>query len=208
MVSFATLAQDRYLENFKVARVADFDRSGLVNVTWAEALRHPPPREQEAQRRYRAIDVDCNATIVVCANAHDAFCTGTSLVQSASANAGYVVMPHPHLSRSDANDGDESDRNDSGLEGVEERLEEYKWGLAISCPSKISSGIHWRKDKCVYQMGKGIDYKAVYNVKGNREDTRKNWRDSDRKEVSSELRIIKLGGEDKKGKRHANTEIG
>lgn len=51
-------------------------------------------------------------------------------------------------------------------EDDDDQLDEYKWGLAIACPNTISTGIHWRKDRCVYEMGKAIDYNAVYTVTG------------------------------------------
>ena len=168
-VSFAAIAQDHYLENFKVSRVTDYATSGLVNVTWADALRHPPPGEEETHRRFQAIDGSCNASVVVCADARDHFCTGVSAVQTAPADAGYLVMPHPRLRRQE--DDDEAGREGDSMSPLpkeEEPLEDYKWGLAIACPNTQSTGIQWRKDKCVYKMGEKLDYKAVYNVKGMR----------------------------------------
>ena len=164
-MSFAALAQDRYLENFKVSRVADFFSSGLINVTWAEALRHPPPGEEEAQRRFQNIDSSCNASVVACAEAGDAFCTGASTVITAPADKGFVVMPHPRL-------GQQTEAEDDRILSTEthtledDPLDEYKWGLAISCPDTTSTGIQWRKDRCVYEMAKTIDYNAVYSIKG------------------------------------------
>ena len=148
--------------------MADFSTSGLVNVSWVEALRHPPPGEEDAQRRFRAIEASCNASVVVCAvekstpdAVAEAFCTGASLVKTAPAHLGHLIMPHPRLRRLDGGDGEEQ-----LLEIEEDLLDGYKWGLAISCPERTSTGIQWRKDKCVYKMGERIDPKKAYNVDG------------------------------------------
>ena len=154
--------------------MANFANSGLVNVTWADALRHTPPGiEKDGQRRYGDIDATCNATVVVCAGQDDTHCTGASTVRTAPADAGFLIMPHPRLSISDnGDDAKEENSNEWTVEDMEEMdknepLKRYKWGLAISCPHTQSTGIQWRRDKCVYKMGEGIDYNTAYNVKGN-----------------------------------------
>ena len=154
------------MENFKVSRVADFPTSGLINVTWAEALRHPPPGEEEAQRRFRSIGAECNASVVICANNHDHFCTGASMVETAPADKGFLVMKRPKLGRQAQEEEEEKSNAGNAVLESEDSLDEYKWGLAISCPDTTSTGIQWRKDKCVYETGKPIDYNAVYSVNG------------------------------------------